>query len=254
MSGSIAALFQHPIKGFTPQKLSRAELTAGRAFPGDRLYAVETGPCGFDPAAPAFISKRHFAVLAHIAEMAKARTHYDEASGELVATAPGRPDFHGALSREADRLGFALWLTDLIGDEAAGPLKVIDGEGYRFLDDPKGHVSIINLASVRDLESRIGRPVDPLRFRANLYVEGWPAWAENGWIGRELRLGEARAGVVAAITRCAAPGVDPITAARDIDVTGELHRLYGHLLCGVYLHVTRTGMIGEGDIAAIAPL
>ena len=33
-------------------------------------------------------------------------------------------------------------------------------------------VHIVNLASVRELERGLGRPVDPLRFRANLYLEG----------------------------------------------------------------------------------
>ena len=27
------------------------------------------------------------------------------------------------------------------------------------------------------IEAVVGAPVDPLRFRANVYVAGWPAWA-----------------------------------------------------------------------------
>src|SRR2546430_14151535 len=97
MNASIAALFRHPIKGFTPEKLNHTRLQAGEAFPGDRLYAVEDGPCGFDPAAPGWIPKQRFAVLAKLAEVAKARTAYDERSGVLSATAGGRPDFAGGL-------------------------------------------------------------------------------------------------------------------------------------------------------------
>ena len=71
------------------------------------------------------------------------------------------------------------WRFELIGDEdVKGPLKVVDAPGHRFMDHPKGDVSIINLASVRDLEAKLGRPVDPLRFPGNVYVDGWPAWAE----------------------------------------------------------------------------
>jgi uncharacterized protein YcbX len=254
MSATIAAMFNYPIKGFTPQAVDLARLAVGGAFPGDRMFAVEDGPCGFDPAAPGFIPKSRFTVLAKIAEVAKASTRYDAATGQLTASAPGRPALSAALTEATGKAAFADWLTALLGEAAAGPLRVIDGVGHRFLDHPLGHVSIINLASVRDFAARLGRPVDPLRFRGNLHVEGWPAWVENGWRGREVSLGEARATVFAPITRCAAPDVDLVTATRDIAVTAELHRLYGHLLCGIYVQVTTPGEIRIGDRLSVAKL
>ena len=249
MTGTIAALFSHPIKGFTPQKVASACLTAGEAFPGDRLYAVEDGPSGFDPDHPGFIPKQKFAVLAKIADVAKARTHLED--GVLTAEAPGAPELREDLRQPAGKSAFADWLTGLLGEEATGPLRVVEGGGHRFLDHPLGHVSIINLASVRDFAARLGRPVDPLRFRANLYVEGWPAWAENDWTGREMALGEARAKVFKTITRCAAPDVDPVTAERDMEVTAKLHEFYGHVLCGIYVQVTADGRVGEGDAVGV---
>lgn len=251
MTGKVAALYQHPIKGFTPQKVSTVFLSAGAAFPGDRLFAVEDGPSGFDPANPAWISKQRFAVLAKIADVARARTDYDGASGRLTATAAGMADFDGALDEDG-RQAFAEWLTVLLGQSASGPLRLVAAAGHRFLDHPMGHVSIVNLASVRDFAERLGQPVDPLRFRANLYVDGWPAWAENDWQDRELTLGKARARVFAPITRCAAPGVDPATAERDIEVTARLHEFYGHMLTGIYVHVTRGGNVKQGDVARVA--
>jgi uncharacterized protein YcbX len=254
MTGTIAALLRHPIKGFTPEAVTRATLGPGEAFPCDRRFAVEDGPCGFDPAAPAFIPKQRFTVLAKIAEVAKARTAYHAETGVLSATAPGMAPFEGRLIDADGKTAFALWLADLLGDAASGALRVIDGEGHRFLDHPQGHVSILNLASVRDLEARLGVAVDPLRFRANIHVEGWPAWVENDWTGRELFLGEVRARVFKPIVRCAAPGVDPATAARDLDITGALHRLYGHLWCGIYVQVIAGGTLAPGDVARIADL
>ena len=251
MNAGISAIFRHPIKGFTPEGLDRARLSAGAAFPADRLYAVENGPCGFDPAAPGFIPKQRFAVLAAIAEVAKARTAFDDATGMLTASAQGLDDFVGDLGEADGKAAFADWLTALLGEAAEGPLRVIDGVGHRFLDHPLGHVSIINLASVRDLERKLGRPVDPLRFRGNLYVDGWPAWIENTWEGRSLTLGEARATVFKPITRCAATIVDPATAVRDVDVPAELFAHYGHVLCGIYVHVTRDGTVRVGDTAEL---
>lgn len=247
-AGVVASIHRHPVKGFTPERLARAALEVGATFPCDRLFAVEDGPSGFDPAHPAHVSKMRFAVLAKIAEVAKARTRYDEASGVLHATAGGMAPFAGDLSQAAGRAAFEAWLGDLLGEAAQGPLKVIEGPGaHRFMDSRHGFVSIVNLASVRDLAARVGRPLDPLRFRANLYVDGWPAWAENGWTGRTLSIGEARATVLKPIVRCAATSVDPATAERDIDVPAALFEHYGHVLCGLYVNVVEGGVVAEGD-------
>ncbi len=247
MTGHIAALYRHPVKGFTPEQLMGANLVAGAPFPCDRLFAVENGPSGFDPAAPVHLPKQKFTVLMGIADIAKAKTRYDEATGVLTATAPGLPPFSGSLTEQAGQAAFAAWVASLIGDEARGPLRVIQAPGHRFMDSPKGHVSIINLASVRDLESRIGRPVDPLRFRGNVYVEGWPAWADHEWVSREIMLGFARAKVVAPIVRCAATHVNPVTAERDVEVVKALFDNFGHMNLGVYVHVTNSGPIAVGD-------
>ena len=252
MTATIASLFRHPVKGFTPERITEARLEPGAAFPGDRLFALEDGPCGFDPAQPGFIPKQRFAVLAKIAAVARARTRFDDATGLFSAEAEGLAPLAVKLEEPAGQDAFADWMADLLGDAAKGPLRLINGRGHRFLDHPSGHVSIINLASVRDLEQKLGRPLDPLRFRANLYVEGWPAWAENEWAGRPMSLGEVEAEVFKPIVRCAAPGVDPTTAIRDLDVPAALFRLYGHLHCGIYVQVTRGGQIREGDAVSQA--
>jgi len=252
MQARIASLYRHPVKGFTPERLSGTELVAGQCFPCDRLYAVEDGPSGFDPAAPGHVSKMKFTVLAKIPAVAKARTAYDEATGVFTARAEGRPDFAGDLRGDEGRRGLEAWLADLLGEAIRGPLRVIEGPGdHRFMDSRSGYVSIVNLASVRDLAEKLGRPVDPLRFRANLYVEGWPAWVENGWTGRAMSVGQARAEVLKPTVRCAATHVDPVTAERDIDLVKALFDHYGHMFCGVYLKVERGGSVAEGDAVGL---
>ena len=246
----IVALHRYPIKGFTPEQVDRATLEPGQGFPCDRLFAVENGPSGFDPRAPVFIPKGRFTVLARSAAVATVGTRYDEAAGVLNAAAPGQPPFSANVLFEAGREAFAQWLTPVLGGEMSGPLRMIDGEGHRFLDDPAGHVSVLNLASVRDLEEKIGQPIDPLRFRANVHVEGWAPWAENALSGQGLRLGGAGVRVLRPITRCAATEVDPATAERDMTIPADLHRLYGHVWCGVYVQVVEAGRIAAGQMAS----
>ncbi|MEI6441269.1 MAG: MOSC N-terminal beta barrel domain-containing protein [Alphaproteobacteria bacterium] len=247
MDPHVAALYRHPVKGFTPERLTHADLQDGKTFPCDRLFAVENGPSGFDSAAPAWVTKTKFTVLATLPQVALATTAYDEASGTLSAKAAGRPDFTGDLTSTAGQESFADWLKNLLGQDAHPDLKVVQAPGHRFMDHPLGHVSILNLASLRDLEAKLGREIDPLRFRANIYVEGWPAWAEDAWEGRDLMVGFAQAKVYKPIQRCIATHVDPVTGERDLDLVKALFDNYGHMNCGIYVHVTNGGRVCLGD-------
>ncbi|HVY85756.1 MAG TPA: MOSC domain-containing protein [Caulobacterales bacterium] len=247
MRGVLASLCRHPVKGFTPEALDRVDLYAGEGVPFDRAYAVEDGPSGFDPAAPAHISKMCFTVLAKIPEVARVRTRFDETTHTLHATAPNAAPIATKLNEEDGRDVFAAWLTDVLGDAIRGPLRVLPAPGaHRFYDDEAGFISLINLESVRELGRRIDRDIDPLRFRANLYIEGWPPWSELE-LKDEVKLGQARARVVKPIPRCVATHVHPGAGVRDLDVLDGLRRAYGHVLCGVYLRVEAPGALRVGD-------
>ena len=248
MRGTVESIWRHPVKGFTPEALDQAELSAGAWFPSDRLYAVEDGPSGFDPAEPRHISKQKFTVLAKIPAVARIRTAYDEATGTLTARHDDGPEVRAVLTEAAGREAFAAWLADILRDEIQGPLKVLAApDAHRFTDHPQGYVSIINLASVRDLEARLGRRIDPRRFRANLYVEGWPAWAEAAAGDGVVRLGEAEGRVFKPIVRCVATHVDPATGERDLELVSALQDVRGDAHCGLYVSVTRGGRLGLGD-------
>jgi uncharacterized protein YcbX len=259
MTGRIAALFRHPVKGFTPEALQAVTLAAGETFPCDRLFAVEDGPSGFDPAHPAHISKMKFAVLAKIPALARARTLYDDDSGQLSVTVEGGPPFFGRLTTAPGRAAFAQWLAGFLEDQSPedvyGPLRVLAApDGHRFMDSRKGFVSVLNLESVRDLERRLDRPVDPARFRANVLVEGWPAWSEYGIEpGVGLALGAARLRLLADIDRCAATHVDPRLGVKDIDMVPELFAANGHICCGVYAETLVGGRLQVGDPAVMRP-
>ncbi|MGZ9098397.1 MAG: MOSC domain-containing protein [Brevundimonas sp.] len=247
-TGVIAALWRHPVKGFTPEPLSVADLPTAGWFPGDRMFAVEDGPSGFDRAAPEHLPKQRFTVLMRTAEVAGVRTRWDEATRTLHAEADGE-GVSIRIDEPVARGHFVTWLESILGDAVTGPVRLVSAEGldHRFMDHPMGRISLLNLASVRDFEARVGRPIDPRRFRANVWIEGWPAWVENHGADRDLTLGGARLTGVKPIVRCAATHVDPDTAARDFDLVPALFDQYGHRWCGLYATIAAGGPVRVGD-------
>lgn len=249
----IDAIYRYPVKGLTPQKLERTTLAVGATLPADRLYAIENGPSGFDPAAPAYFPKQRFLMLMRNERLAALRTDYDEASHTLVIQADGRGAARGDFSAKGDlrtkegRLAIEAFFRRFMPKELRGPPKVLFGEGHSFSDVSKKVVSIINLASVAEVENAVGAAVHPLRFRGNLYVAGWPAWHEFDLLDRQLAIGGARLKVVKRIQRCAATDVDPDTGIRDLTIPRTLMQSFGHADCGVYAEVIAGGDIAIGN-------
>ena len=244
----LAAIYRYPIKGMSPESLGSTRLTAGETIEADRLYAIENGPSGFDPAAPSYLPKQRFLMLMRNERLARLKTRFDAATHEVAIELEGSIVASGDLRSPAGRGSIKGFLARFCADELRGPPRVLHANGHSFSDVARKVVSIINLASVAEVESAIGAPVDPLRFRGNLYVAGWPAWHEFSLVGSEIRLGpSARAKVVKRIQRCAATEVDPVTAVRDLPIPRTLLQSFGHGDCGVYAEVTADGEIAVGD-------
>src|SRR6478752_846909 len=229
---AIRAIYRYPVKGLSPQALEQTELSTGQTVPADRLYAIENGPTGFDPAAPAYFPKQRFLMLMRNERLAALCTDFDEASHTLSIQWEGREAARGDLRTKAGRLAIEAFFRRFMPKELRGPAKV---------------VSIINLASVAALEAAIGAPVHPLRFRGNLYVAGWPAWHEFDLLGREIGIGDTRLKVVKRIQRCAATDVHPDTGLRELAIPKTLLQSFGHSDCGVYAQVVGSGEVAVGD-------
>jgi uncharacterized protein YcbX len=250
----IANLYRYPIKGLSPEQLARVALGVGETLPADRRYAIENGPSGFDPAAPVWMSKTCFLMLMRNERLAGLRSHFEDSTNLLTIREDGKVAVRGDLETADGRAAIEAFFAANFASDLKGPPKVISGGSHSFSDVAKKVVSIVNLGSVAAIEDLVGLPVHPLRFRANLYVSGWPAWHEFDLLGQTLAIGEARLKVVKRITRCAAINVDPETAARDLDIPSALMRPLGHAECGIYAEVIAGGVIGVGDtIAADEP-
>jgi uncharacterized protein YcbX len=247
LDAAVAALYRYPVKGLSAEALPHATLRAGQTVPGDRSYAIENGPTGFEPAAPRYFPKSRFLMLMRDERLAALHCRFDDASRILTIRINGEEVVRADLGTAEGRATVERFFAANFTQELKGPPQVLVGNGHSFSDVARKVVSIINLNSVAAIEKMVGQAVHPLRFRANLYVSGWPAWSELDLLDHTLAISDVRLKVVKRIVRCTATNVDPETAVRDLDIPNTLTRTLGHRDCGVYAEVVAGGTIKIGD-------
>ena len=246
----IKSLYYYPVKGLPGIALGEAAVAKGKGFPNDRRYALLRANVPFDPENPVHMSKMLFLAQVKFEWLARLRVQFDDDTLRLFED--GQCVFNGDLREPAARTRleqqFAVYMKR---EQVNGRPRLLESArpqaGHMFSDVPERCLSLINLASLRELEEAAGKPLHPLRFRANVYVDGIEAWSELQWGGKEFLLGDVRMRGLKAISRCAATNVNPETAERDSNLPLLLRRTFGHLLLGLYAEVLEEGRITVGD-------
>jgi hypothetical protein len=243
----IASLVRYPIKGLAGAALSKAALAAGEGMPLDRAYAIENGAKIFDTQNPKWLPKMHFLQLMQHERLACLGLAFDEASHVLTLFREGRQIARGALQTKLGRQMIEQFLAAYMKAELIGPPRIVSAPGHSFTDIADKALHLVNLESVRDLSRITGIDLDPLRFRANVYFEGLPAWEERHWCGQTISCGTATLRVFKETGRCEATSVDPGTARRGISIPAALLRTWGHTNFGLYAKVVSGGEAAAGD-------
>ena len=94
---------------------------------------------------------------------------------------------------------------------------------------------------------------DARRFRSNIEISGVAGLAERGWVGHELRIGDAAIGVLKTRQRCVMTTFDPDTGAQDPRVLKRIGREFGARVA-LDCWVIAPGRVAVGDLVTIAPL
>lgn len=243
----VRGLYRYPVKGLSPEPLERMVLRAGETAPFDRAYAIENGPGRFDPGDPHHLPKINFLMLMRNERLATLATAFDDATQTLTIRRSGKQVARGELTTPIGRKMIEQFLAAYMPDELRGAPRIVFAQGHSFSDVAAKCLHVVNLATVRELERVVGRPVNPLRFRPNVVIDGADPWEEFNWIGNVFAAGGTRLEVFKRTERCAATNVDPETGKRDMAIPAELQRTWGHSDLGVYARVVQDGELALGD-------
>ena len=242
----VTNLYRYPIKGLSAQPVQSVAIRGGEPFPFDRVFALLRPGMPVTADNPKWGKKGLFVMLMLDEGLASVRTHLDQHTLQLSVFDGQRQVLAADLGDAAGRAAAASFFHRLAPSLRAAPA-MVQASGGHFMDKPDSVISLLNLATVRSLEQQWGYRIDPLRFRANIVIDGAAPWEEFEWIGGAIRLGEASFTVDRRNGRCGATNVDPASGRRDLDIPGSLRRAFGHKDLGVYLVARNNATLQVGD-------
>ncbi|MDQ3202007.1 MAG: MOSC domain-containing protein [Pseudomonadota bacterium] len=224
----LSALYRYPLKSCKAEPLQQISLDK-LGLDGDRRWML------VDEASGRFLSQRVVGQMSQLSAVWNTE-------GGLTLSAPGRSAIDIALpSADAELRGVTIFRDSLrvpdAGDAAGAWVSEFIGKptrlvqiplerarmtqaGYGNDDDQVAFADgfpllLIGQGSLEDLSQKVGRPLEMLRFRPNLVIEGIEAFAEDGW--KRIRIGDVEFRVVKPCSRCILTTVDPQTGERSAD-------------------------------------
>jgi uncharacterized protein YcbX len=193
----VAGLRVYPVKGLDGEPVETAALRENGTLAGDRAFALTDGD--------GTVNAKDFPALHEF------ETSYDPSAGTLSATAPGGETRTFDLDLERDAAGD--WFSEHLDADLA--LERDDRGG--FVDRPSMGPSVVSTATLETVASWF----DDLtaesvrrRLRANVEVDGVPAFWEDRFVGEDAPAFETGGVEFAGVTpcnRCVVPTRDPAT-------------------------------------------
>ena len=150
-----------------------------------------------------------------------------------------------------DREGLSKKLLEL-EPKIPKPVYLLKNNQYPFFDTTHSEkisntISLINLNSIKDFESKINKTIEFERFRGNIYIKNLEAWKERLWIGKILKINDLEFQVLSHIPRCSATNLKINSEISDINLPIQLKKNYGHMDMGIYLIPLQDGQISIED-------
>ncbi len=227
----IEFIYQYPIKGFPGEKLDVVKLQANEGLPEDRKYALGNGqikvnehgywsPC------------QAFQRMTIRPDLSMFKVERDEGQLQLITPA--------GKSLQIEVGGASVELLSGIFGSHTDIHHAASGQGY--WDHKDASISIINVSTIEEISKKLGQVINPLRFRANLYIRAKP-WSEFNWVGKKLLIENCELNIIRPIDRCSTTSVDPNTGTSDLNMPALLSQNFGHIFCGVYAKVSKGGKI-----------
>lgn len=253
MSGRVAWISYAPVKSLALARTTQVELDRD-GIRGDRDFFLVDGSGRMTN------NKRHGPLQAVVPTL-------DERAGTLTLRFPDGREVVGETTGgdraraifyddELDVEELRGHLSDALSDYAGAHIRIVahrreGGGGDRGV---RGATSLVTTGSLARLARELDvEEIDPRRFRMHFVVDGFDEHAEDGWIDRRVRLGEAVVVPRGNVGRCAVTTQNPDTGRPNLDTLKAIGRYRADLptseplAFGVHAEVVEPGRVALGD-------
>ncbi len=171
--------------------------------------------------------------------LATLKTRFDDETHTLTIYRDGKQVARGQLSTPLGRKMIEQFLRPICRRSCAGRPRSSARRATRFSDVADNACTSSTLPRCASSSGPSADPLNPLRFRPNVIIDGLEPWEEFGWLGSNIAIGYGRLEVFKRTQRCAATDVDPDSGKRETAIPAVLQRTWGHADFGVYARVVR---------------
>ena len=242
----LSGLYRFPVKGLSPQSMSRVTVAAGQPFPMDRIFALARPDTSINKKNPIWAKKSKFIMLMADQQLAEIQTEINLDTLEMNIRKNNELLLKLNLGDQSGQIALENFIQNLIPSLNESPSFIQSVDGH-FMDKPGNLISLINLETLRMIEKKWDINIDPLRFRANIYIDNAEPWSEFNWVGKDIFVGSGVFYVDSRNGRCGATNVNPKNGRRDLNIPGSLRRTFGHKDLGVYLVAKSNACLAIGD-------
>jgi hypothetical protein len=231
--GQLAVLRRFPVRGLGGEAPDEAHVQ-GAGLAGDRVFDL------YDEAEGALMSAVAYPfLLRYRARYLDALVRGDDLGPWIRIRKPDGEEL---------ALSDAAWVNDL--SRRLGRAVRLRPRHEAAADDAPLH--LISVPTLRFLEQQYRGPLEPLRLRANAYLElpGYRAFEEDRWIGRQLWIGDVLVEIVRPCDGCVVASLDAETPERTPGILAAIVRGRGGRL-GVHARALTGNRLRVGDPVAI---
>lgn len=243
---TVTSLWRHPIKSHGREAIDSTTLIAGQTMPGDRVWAVAHEASKADGSE--WVPCANFNRVSKVPQLMAMYASLDDATGMVTLTHHQLGEF--TFDPDGEVADFLAWVQPIMPTDRAQSKRIIRVPGRGMTDSDFPSVTLCNIASHHAVERQLGEEISTLRWRGNIWLDGFAAWEEFDWIGKDIRIGDAVLRPIERTDRCPSTKSNPVTGVHDAEVLSALDA-FGHRDFSVRAQVIQGGTIEIGSKAEL---
>ena len=257
MSATISSINYCPVKSISFQSIKNCQIKKDIGIVGDRIFAftkdLDLEQVKLFEKNPAERKGKWNKVLTLKNSPGLNKYNFLFDNERLTLTLKDKEILTININQLDERQALSSKITEL-EDTLKQPIVLMNNNVFPFFDtsisnkvDFINSVSLLNIQSINDFQSKIDKRIETSIFRGNICIDGIEPWKEREWIGKIIKINNVSFKVEKNIPRCVAINLKPQSDDNSFNLLQLLKKTYNHFEMGVYLTALDNGEINIGN-------